>query len=277
MTRRIMKVALVLALIAALAGCGGDEGADTTSTTSGGGGTTQAPGGGDATTTTSGGGTTATTSGGGGTTATTTGGGDAPDINVQTNADVFALAGVDTFRERYTLRITTADVEGFDLVIERVADPEASHMTMDDFEFPDDSVEQITIGEQSWIFEDGEWFEMPGAFPLDSITFTFALIPVSDLTEFDFVGTETVNGRSTAHFAADIAWLAGFGGALGGAAEFSEGGVTDYRMDLWVDPAGFVVKQEIVFSGVEDGQPMTMEMLVDRYDFGANIVIAPPL
>ena len=284
MTRRIGITALSLLLVALVAGCGGDEGGDTTTTTPGG---TAAP-----TTTSSG---TDTTAPGSDTTApssdTTAPGSDttapptdtiAPpdDIDVQPDADVFALAGVDTFRERYTFRLTEESVDGFELTVELVDEPTAVHWTMVDFTDPAAAAEYILIGEQSWTYDGGQWIELPAGagFGPEVFTAMFGFIPVGDLDGFNTVGTETINGRTTVHYEADASWLSAYGNVVGqSGSDLSEGAITEYRMDIWVDPAGFVVKQEIVFGGVEDGQSVMMEMLLERYDFGAAIVIEPPL
>jgi hypothetical protein len=281
--QRLGIAALVLLLVIVVAGCGGDEGGDTTTTAPGG---TAAP-----TTTSSGADTTApgsdTTAPGSDTTAPgsdTTAPDDtiAPpdDIDVQPEADVFALAGVNTFRERYTFRLTEESVDGFELVIDLIDEPTAVHWTMEDFADPTAITEYILIGDQSWTYDGGEWFELPAGagFGPEIFTGMFGFIPVTDLDGFNVVGSENVNGRTTVHYEADASWLSAYGGIVGqSGSDLTEGALTEYSMDIWVDPAGFVVKQEIVFGGVAEGQPVSMEMLLDRYDFGANIVIEPPL
>lgn len=159
-------------------------------------------------------------------------------------------------------------------IIGEYSAPDRYHLTIIDS--PDDTrSEFIKIGDNLWVYEDGEWWKVPemAAAAVSQRVFTFALeyvwgtLATGLEADTNFVGKETVNGVKTLHYSSNnSSWekslKAGFGNAHG---------------DIWIAEAGYPVKFVFTASGTDgEGNSGSIEWRTEVTNVNGPITIEPP-
>ena len=201
-----------------------------------------------------------------------------------TSKQLFAQSEITSYRSRMDVTASGPAFEdetdlAFKILGEYVKDPHAEHLsiTIGDEVF----MEMVQIGDQSWVNFAGMWIESSDE-DAGNITEDFMIFDVEDigdLSEFEKVGTETINGLETTHYHFDenVLWK------VLKDEEDVEGleGLESFSGDLYTTKDGIVVKWVMHFEGTgfndENAETKgSMDMTYELYDINAKIDIQPP-
>lgn len=213
---------------------------------------------------------------------------------------IFDLAGVDSFRQRWSLTYSgpgAGDMSGStEILTEFVRDPPAARIRATE---PGGATtfEMIRIGQDAWLGGGGmSWQQLPAgasAFDPSALTMSGAFLMPGTPDEMGLVtrsSSEQLHGRQTTRYTLDGEALFQL---MRQDPDLADAELTEGRVDYWVDESGrFLVKYEMVFEGTgldlgfddlddfddmpsSDG-PVRMEMVFELYDFDADITIEPP-
>ncbi len=197
--------------------------------------------------------------------------------------DANALAGLDSYRSRVTIKITLDDgtEESISIEQEAIREPYAQRMVMtsDTADSPG-SVEIIQVGQTQWMRFGEEWIQTEANPEEGSIFEESSLISPDDFSglgednDYKYLGKEKVNGVQTRHYSlkANPLTLA----AMLGSTNLDEASV-----EVWVANENnlpeFPVRYVITAKGeVEEGKTGAMLMEQDVYDINASFTIEPP-
>jgi hypothetical protein len=155
-----------------------------------------------------------------------------------------------------------------------IAGPDRKRLVWQDLD-EDASFEVIQVGDEAWIFEDGEWQEVP--ILVAEAMSQAALVYAPSVTwsglfgelqpDATYVGSEVVNGVLADHFTATYRqW-----------GSYWQGELIDAAGDVWIAEAGFPVKYHFSATGIdENGDRGTVTWTMDLTDVNAPITIEPP-
>jgi hypothetical protein len=206
-------------------------------------------------------------------------GGAVGDEPIAVDSD--ALAQLDSYRATMTWVIEKADGTGQEFAIEQSAirDPAALQFRM----IADgESMEYIEIGDQMWMRFGDEWIQSSSGDSSGSDDFGDFLSTSDDWIsgledgDYEYLGTETVNGVRTRHYRAEHSegWGALFGDP--GTVDDVESGVAD----VWIaddDPLPeFVVRFVVAVEGKVDDEDASMTLSQEVTQINEPFVIEPP-
>lgn len=171
----------------------------------------------------------------------------------------------------------TGDLEadsGTLTILGEYAAPDRYHLTIID-SAEGTQTEFIKIGDSLWVYDEGEWEEVPeaAAAAMSQAIFTFALdfvwgtLAEGLAADSNYVGKETVNGVRALHYSSTSSvWE-----------ERIEAGFENARGDIWIAEAGYPVRFVFTASGTdEEGNTGSVEWRTDVTDVNTEVTITPP-
>ena len=191
-----------------------------------------------------------------------------------------ALAGLESYRAEISWETSLAEGagQGMTINVAETRDPKAQHLALSGM---GTEIEFITTPDGSWVKVGGQWQSLPGG-NMESFFGEMTFIAPEDVNElaaaesdadYEFVGTETVNGIQTRHYRINV-----------DPDQLQETtGATDVQAvqgDVWVADEGdlpafavrFVVESEVEI----EGQTGTATLNWNVQEVNTGITIEPP-
>lgn len=194
--------------------------------------------------------------------------------------DSGGLEQLDSYRATLSYELTRADgtVETFSIEQAATRDPRAQRFVMSSTE---GDIEYIQIEDQMWIRFGEEWIQSSSDDMEESDFGSFLTTGDDWMSEIDdgdyeFLGTENVNGLSTRHYR--VAYSAGWLNLLDQAN--ADGEIEDGTADVWIaddpDLPDFIVRYRVELQGTLEGADGTATLSQDVTDVNQPVTIEAP-
>ncbi|MBC7264965.1 MAG: hypothetical protein H5T64_11515 [Chloroflexi bacterium] len=194
--------------------------------------------------------------------------------------DPNALAGLNSYRSRFTWRWTAEDgtVEGINAEQEERRQPAARRIVFREEGGAGAGWTMIQIGDTQWMDFGQGWMQYQQK-PEDLLTFGQGFFGFEDIantvdtsTDYRYVGVETVNGIRTRHY------VLTFSPAM--IAALSKGEVSDVQSEAWIaDQPGlpaFTARYLLRWKETREGKSGSAEYIFEVYDVNVPISIEAP-